>query len=112
MKLFIERYCHDWDQLAEGMKRHLTMKEAIVLHQQCALFCHFMGVFEKTYPRGQFPAARDKLRNVFLMGGMDGELQLQAETTVPPGDLQALGAFRTGLERSWGMMCLTSCLTL
>ena len=85
VKLLLERYCRDWDGLSDQMKRSFTYKEVSLLHQHCAMFL----------PRGLFPAAREKLMNVFMLGGMDSELKLQSESTVPPGDLRGVGAFRT-----------------
>ena len=95
VKLLLERYCRDWDGLSDQMKRSFTYKEVSLLHQHCAMFLHFLSVLESTLPRGLFPAAREKLMNVFMLGGMDSELKLQSESTVPPGDLRGVGAFRT-----------------
>ncbi|CAK9105767.1 Uncharacterized protein SCF082_LOCUS49288, partial [Durusdinium trenchii] len=94
VKLFIQRYCHDWDALTDGMKRQCTYKEAVSLHQVTGLFLHFLQTLETYLPSGQYPAAREKLTGMFLLGGLDAELQLQGETTVPPGDVRAIGAFR------------------
>lgn len=98
MKLLLERYCRDWDGLSDQMKRSFTFKEVSLLHQHCAMFLHFLGILESTLPRAQFPAARERLMSVFMLGGMDAELKLQSEKAVPPGDLRGVGAFRTGLK--------------
>ena len=92
----MERYCRDWDGMSDQMKRSFTYKEVSLLHQHCAMFLHFLGLLESSLPRSQFPAARERLISVFMLGGMDSELKLQSEQTVPPGDLHGVGAFRTG----------------
>ena len=38
----------------------------------------------------------DQLKSQFLLGGVDPELQVTAEQSVPPGDLKAVGVFRQG----------------
>ena len=90
--LFLERYCRDWDDLA--IKKPFTVKECYVLHSCCGMFLHFIGQLEISLPGSAFPAAREKRLSQFLMGGLDSELQCAAETSVPPGDLKAVGAFR------------------
>lgn len=79
------------------MRQSLSVKSSLSLHQACAIFLHFMSKLETAIPGADFSDAAPKLRSVFLMGGMDGDLLNAATTSVPPGDLKSIGAFRLGV---------------
>eukprot|EP00435_Cladocopium_sp_Y103_P074177 s6_g47.t1 len=95
-KLFIERLCSDWDKLPSNMRKSLSLREAISLHQSCALFLHFLKLLEVSIPSSEFPAAKEKVFATFNLGVLDSDLITAGEKSVPPGDIKALGAFRTG----------------
>ncbi|CAK9045232.1 unnamed protein product [Durusdinium trenchii] len=90
VKLFIQRLSSDWDQLPPGMKRAPSLKDANLLRHCCGLFLHFNAQLEKRLPSSDIAAAKEKLLNMFFLGGMDPELQLCAEQQVPPGDMKNL----------------------
>lgn len=76
------------------MRKALPLKEAISLRQSCAMMVHFIQRLEVTIPSADFPAAKQRLMASFSLGVLDPELLSAAETSVPPGDLKAIGAFR------------------
>ena len=92
--LFIQRICSDWDASPPSQRKALTTKEAVAIHQQCAMILHFLDCLEARLPSAEFPAAKSKLMAAFLLGGLDPELTMAAEQSVPPGDMKAIGAFR------------------
>lgn len=101
VKLFIERHCKDWDEALANMKQTLSVKSAAPLHQACGVFLHFMSKLETALPSGEFKVAAPRLRAAFLVGGMDIELWAAASSSVPPGDVKSIGAFRLGgLQKS------------
>lgn len=77
------------------MKRAPSLKDANLLRHCCGLFLHFNAQLEKRLPSSDIAAAKEKLLNMFFLGGMDPELQLCAEQQVPPGDMKSLGPFRS-----------------
>ena len=105
--LFLSRVCNDWDRNPPGMRKALTSKDATPLHQSCALFLHFSRLLERSLPSGEVSASKEKLTCQFFLGGMDAELNLCAEQSVPPGDMRSIGSFRSGL-----VLNLSICLKL
>ena len=77
------------------MRKSPSLREAVSLHQSCALFLHFLKILEVSLPSSEFPAAKEKLNASFLLGVLDADLITIGENAVPPGDIKAIGAFRT-----------------
>lgn len=88
----IERMCTDWDH--QAIKKAFNYKDALALHQSTAMFLHFLGRLKQVCPVSD--EVVDQLKSQFLLGGVDPELQVTAEQSVPPGDLKAVGVFRQG----------------
>lgn len=59
------------------------------------MFLYYMEVLQSKAPDAEYQAAMPKLVGQFMMGVMDPELLNAAETSVPPGDIQNVGSFRT-----------------
>ena len=79
------------------MRKALTAKEVTTTHQHCAIVLSFLNTLQKTIPSSDAAAAKEKLTTHFFLGALDAELGLIAESTIPPGDLKSVGAFRPGL---------------
>ena len=97
--LFLERLCKIWDSAAKGQRKPWGFKECIPVHQSCAMFWHFFDVLSKRAPSADFAEAVPKIREQFMHGSMDNELCQVCDGSVPPGDIMAVTAFRTGCER-------------
>ena len=104
VKLFLERMTADWDSLPPNMRKPLSWKEAVSLHQAAAMFLHFVNSLERWLGSASFEVAREKLRNQFFLGALDHELLLASETSVPPGDMRAVGMFRPVLLGGAGVL--------
>ena len=98
VKLFVQRLCSDWDGLAAPMRKSLPFKDALSLHTACGMFWHYMDLLQSKAPASEFLAAREKLQSQFMLGVLDHELQMAAEGSVPPGDIQNVGPFRRSEE--------------
>ncbi|CAK9102225.1 unnamed protein product [Durusdinium trenchii] len=96
--LLIDRICADYDAQPVGMRKALTAKEVTTTHQHCAIFLSFLNTLQKTIPSSDAAAAKEKLTTHFFLGALDAELGLIAESTIPPGDLKSVGAFRSILS--------------
>ncbi len=97
VSLLIRRMCSEWDSLPAGNRKAYASKELVALHQNCAMFRHFLGCLQITLPGADFPAAKEKLMTQFLLGGLDTDLLNAATTSIPPGDVKSIGAMRRGL---------------
>lgn len=95
VKLFLARICHDWDQLPAKMRKPMTFKDGTGLHIVCGMYLHFIECLERRAPPAEFAEFEKKLLDTFMGGGMDPELAYAAEHTVPPGDITAIGPFRS-----------------
>lgn len=102
MSLFLDRICGSWDVLPKAQRKPLSFKDALPLHSATALFLHFMDMVERRAPASEFQKHKGKFFEAFRLGGLDGELQRLAETTVPPGDPLGVQMFR--LEGCGGLM--------
>ena len=94
VRLFVSRICQDWDQLPEKLRKPLTFKDGVLLHQSCGMFLHFLDLLEARAPAAEFKEISEKLMATFMGGVMDPELVYAAEHSVPPGDVNSIGPFR------------------
>lgn len=92
--LFIDRLIKSHDDTANSMKKAMAYKEGVSLHQLCGGFIHYCAELEKMMPPAMFKEANEALRNSFLSGFLDPDLQHCLQTQVPPGDLRGISAFR------------------
>ena len=90
--LVIDRLCCEWDQLPS--KKAFSYKDVLAIHQSASMFLHFVRVLKQTLPPER--VRDDHLRDQFLLGGLDRELIVAAETFVPPADVKSVGMFRPG----------------
>ena len=115
--LFLRRLETDHDRTPPSLRSSVTEKQAIAKHQACACFLHFLNVFERACPPTEYPEAAESLTSQFMSGYLDPDLGHILETSVPPGDLAAVAAFRPGpsntITQSFSMnFCLSLFLFL
>lgn len=94
VKLFVARLCADWDAQSDKMRKAWSMKDGNAIHVCCGIFLHMLEVLQQKAPSSEFAGFADSLMKVFMCGIMDAELTHIAESSVPPADLMAVGAFR------------------
>ena len=92
--LFLQRVQGDFDKTPAPMRKALSYRDALSKHQCCAMFLHLLSRLQRMCPPSDFKAAADNLRQQFCQGFMDPDLLHAAEQQVPPGDLEAIAAFR------------------
>lgn len=91
----MKRLCSDWDNLAAGMRKCWTYKDAVLLHTACGMFLHMDNLLRAKAPASEYNAASGKLLEQFMCGIMDAELIHVAENGVPPGNIQDVSYFRS-----------------
>lgn len=94
--LFLDRLIHSHDSVTDSMRKALTYKDSVQLHQSCGIFVHFLGELSKMTPTETFNEASIELKRSFLSGFLDMDLQHCLQTQVPPGDCKQVAAFRRG----------------
>eukprot|EP00435_Cladocopium_sp_Y103_P060864 s625_g22.t1 len=96
VNLVVDRMLADHDGRAEGLRRALNFRDALLLHQSAGCFLHFLKVMEKSAPSKLFQESKDHLMSQFLSGFMDGDLTHVVTSAVPPGDIKSVASFRLG----------------
>ncbi|CAJ1371839.1 unnamed protein product [Effrenium voratum] len=92
--LLIQRLCVDWDKQAPSMRSAWTFRATLPVHQACGLFLHFLFLLQSRVPEEVQVQSKGRLRELFLQGYMDAEIEHVLVNTVPPGDLRNITAFR------------------
>lgn len=95
MDLFLSRVLANHDNTPPEMRKALSYKEGVQLHQCCGAMLHFLREFQRIAPSADFEDARASLLSQFSFGFLDPDLQHSMESSVPPGDVSSVGAFRT-----------------
>ena len=90
----MDRLIHSHDSVTDTMRKALTFKDGMHLHQVCGAFVHFLGEMSKMTPTTIFQEASVELKQSFLSGFLDMDLQHCLQTQVPPGDCKGIAAFR------------------
>ena len=80
------------------MRKALTYKDGLQIHQCCGAYIHCLSILEKQSPSDQFSAMKENLDRQFETGYMDADLNFAIEQQVPPISLASIGAFRPLLE--------------
>ena len=94
--LFLRRMENDHDLTPPTLRRSLTEKQAVVKHQACACFLHFLKIYERAGPPTEYAEAEESLTSQFMSGYLDPDLGHILESSVPPGELSGVSAFRPG----------------
>ena len=58
------------------------------------MYLHYIKSMEETAPADAIHGTKEKFLEQFLTSGLDAELLMSAQSTVPPGDPKSIGAFR------------------
>ena len=94
--LFLRRLETDHDRTPPTLRRSVTEKQAVVKHQACGCFLHFLRIYERLCPSTEYGEAAESLTSQFMSGFLDPDLGHVLEATVPPGDPSSVAAFRPG----------------
>ena len=78
------------------MRSAWTFRATLPVHQACGLFLHFLFLLQSRVPEEVQVQSKGRLRELFLQGYMDAEIEHVLVNTVPPGDLRNITAFRRG----------------
>ena len=96
--LYLDRIVSDHDSVPEPLRKALTFKDAVRLHQAAGSFLYFLRELEKIAPSGQFPEMETTLRSQFSSKFLDGDLVHVLEDKLPAtSDLSSPCAFRPNL---------------
>lgn len=103
MTLFTQRLIGDHDRAGQSLKKALTFKDAITLHQNCGAFLFFLAKLEEVAPAGQFKEMKEGLLAQFMSGHVDADLSHTLENFVPlNADPKGISVFRQGkVEQCW-----------
>ena len=97
MTLFTDRVIGDYDHTGQSMKKALTFKDAVSLHQNCGAFLFFLAKLEEVAPAGQFKEMKESLLTQFKSGHVDADLSHTLENSVPQNaDPKSISVFRQG----------------
>ena len=77
-----------------------SFRDTMAKHAACGGFLHFLAELEKIAPAGQFQQMAAHLQHQFEFGYIDADLLHALETSVPPGKLGDVSAFRLGVCES------------
>ena len=94
MDLFLQRILAAFDNTPAPMRKAMTHKEGLVAHQCCGAFVHFLSELEKIAPPAEYQEAATSLTSQFGFGYLDPDLLHGLESSVPPGDVRSVSAFR------------------
>lgn len=95
--LLLWRLEHDHDACVPELRKAVTFKDALRVHQSCGAFLHFIKLLRDLAPESDFPAMHDGLKSQLKLGYLDADFAHILDTTVPPGDPAAVGSFRRPL---------------
>lgn len=94
VNLFLKRLIANFDNTPAPLRKGMSFKEGLYLHQCCGGFVHFLKEFEKLAPPDEFTQAAESLRNQFGFGYLDPDIYHCLETQVSPGLVRSVSAFR------------------
>ena len=94
MDLFLHRSVANFDNTPAPMRKAMTYKEGLQVHQSCGAFVHFLEELESIAPPAEYQEAARALHSQFGFGYLDPDLLHCLESTVPPGDVRSVSAFR------------------
>lgn len=97
--MYLERIISDHDQTASGMRKALSFKEAVKVHQATGCFLYFLNKLKQICPEKDFPEFERGLKAQFMGGFLDVDLINTLEEQVPAAsDVSSVKAFRPKLS--------------
>ena len=97
--MYLERIISDHDQTAPGLRKALSLKEAVKVHQATGCFLYFLRKLKQISPEKDFPEFERALKAQFMGGYLDGDLISTLEEQVPAAaDISSVKAFRPKLS--------------
>ena len=95
---FVTRLIGDFDKSAKSLRKAITFKEAVIIHQSTGCFLHFLKAFQQMAPASFFDESKENLLNQFNQGFLDPDLCHILTLQVPPGDIKSVAAFRCQID--------------
>lgn len=92
--MLIERICADYDRTPAPFRKAVNYQTGLGKHQLTGAYLHFVSELRKIQPSSQFKDAEVALKEQFLSGYLDCDLQHALDTTAPPSDLKTISAMR------------------
>lgn len=90
--LFVERIKAEHDR--SMVKKAINFTTALSKHQCCGAFLHFMRELERTITPEDYKKAFGELKDMFLRGYLDPDLEHILQTQFPPGDMKSVSSIR------------------
>ncbi|CAE7245345.1 cofG, partial [Symbiodinium sp. CCMP2456] len=91
---FWHRPINDHDKTPRDLRKPSSYRDCLALHSICGGFTHFLAQLEKVIPEADFKKEEESLKQLFMSGALDPEIQSALENSVPPGDLKSIGHLR------------------
>lgn len=84
----------DFTRVPEGSRKPLNYKDAVSKHQVCGAYLHLKAELQSRCPEKEWKAVVDEIDEAFFQQYLDVDLQMVLQQYIPPGDVNAIGAFR------------------
>lgn len=94
MSLFLKRVISDFAGCAKELRRALNYKDALAKHQVCGAFLHFKEPLQAKCPEKEWADLSKEMDEAFFQKFLDAELLSALSSSVPPGDVTSISAFR------------------
>ena len=85
----------DFDTTPGPLRKAMSVREAMSKHQACGGFLHYLKILEGMAPAAEFQQMSEELHRQFQYGYLDPDILHSLESSVPPGDISMVSAFRT-----------------
>lgn len=95
VKLLVARMCGDWDRQAPNMRKSWGYRDTVILHGACGCFLHCMECLQEKIPSAEFLKASETLKEQFMSGFFDPDLQHTLDTSAPPVRLDVVPFLRS-----------------
>ena len=105
MNLYLQRLVIDHDNHPPQLRKAVSFKEAVKVHQACGAYLFFLAKIQQIAPENRFNAIRIDLYTQFKAGLLDPDLLHVVESQVPANaDIKAVSAFRLTVSKLTGDM--------
>ncbi|CAK9118155.1 unnamed protein product [Durusdinium trenchii] len=94
VSLFLDRVINDFKRSPPDIRKPLNYKDALGKHQACGAYIHFKAMMQSTCPEGEWADLSKELDTAFYDQFLDADLLSALQSSVPPGDVGAIGAMR------------------
>ncbi|CAK9076028.1 unnamed protein product [Durusdinium trenchii] len=95
VKLYLARLAGDHDNTPAPLRKAVSFKDAIKVHQSCGVFLFMMAKLQSIAPEKEFEGMRNDLLNQFKCGLLDADLLHCVDQQVPANaELLSVGAMR------------------